>query len=232
MKDPILAEYHTHLTSIFEVAKYNLSEAEEKIINLKNGPSYEMWVAAQKKLLTSQTVLYKGKHIPITEAQAIKADLPIKERRALHIEIINTYKKISFFAEAELNAVITNKRISDDLRGMKSPYESTVIGYQNSLKSVEALVKAVSSRFDDSARFFRLKAKVLGLKKLTLAEIGTKMSKSKKKYSLEEGIDLVYNAFNAVKPYFGELFKSFVEKGQMDFLPKEGKEMVPIAQVA
>lgn len=223
LKDPVLAEYRTHLTSIFEVAKYNLSEAEEKIINLKNGPSYEMWVNAQKKLLTSQTVPYKGKQIPITEAQVIKADLPIKERRALHIEIINAYKKISFFAEAELNAIITNKRISDDLRGMKTPYESTVIGYQNSLKSVEALVSAVSSRFADSARFFKLKAKVLGLKKLTLAEIGTKMSKSKKKYSLEEGVELVYNAFSAVKPYFGELFKSFVEKGQMDFLPKEGK---------
>ncbi|MFM2384067.1 MAG: hypothetical protein RIQ72_639 [Candidatus Parcubacteria bacterium] len=224
LADKNLAEYHTFLKSIFDVAKYNLSEAEEKIVNLKNGPSYEMWVTAQKKLLTSQTVLHKGKQIPITEAQAIKADLPLKERRALHIGIINKYKEISFFAEAEINAVVTNKRIGDDLRSMKTPYEATVVGYQNSIESVEALVKAVSGRFADSARFFKLKAKVLGLPKLTLAEIGTKMSVSKKKYSIEEGVDMVYDALHTVRPYLGKLFKTFIEEGRFDFLPKKGKK--------
>jgi oligoendopeptidase F len=223
LQEPLLAPYRTYLTSIFDVARYNLSEAEEKIINLKSGPAYDMWVKAQSKLLTSQTVAHRGKQIPITQAQAIKADLPIKERRALHLEIIKKYKEISFFAEAEINAVVTNKRINDDLRGMKSPYEATVIQYQNSLESVDALVAVVTRYAKDSNRFFKLKAKVLGLPKLTFAEIGTKMSKSKKKYSIEEGVQYVYNAFKEAKPQFAELFTSFIEQGRFDFLPKAGK---------
>lgn len=87
LKDASLTQYYTFLKEIFENAKYNLSEAEEKLLSIKHAPSHSMWVDAQKKLLTSQMVKHKGKLIPITEASAIKGDLPIKERRALHAEI-------------------------------------------------------------------------------------------------------------------------------------------------
>lgn len=231
LADPSLAEYRTYLFSIFEVAKHNLSEKEEKILNLKYMPAHEMWVSAQQKLLTSQTVQHTvkeggkriKKQIPITEAQAIKADLPIKERRALHLEITKKFREVSFFAEAELNAVVTDKRIGDDLRGFVKPYEATVLGYQNSIKSVESLVAAVTKRMADAHRFWKLKAKVLGLPKLTLAEMGTSMSKSKKKYPLEEGVRMVYEALGAANPKFAEMFADFAATGHIDFHPRKGK---------
>ncbi len=223
LTNPKLAEYRTYLFSIFEVAKHNLSEKEEKILNLKYMPAHEMWVSAQQKLLTSQMVKHKSKLIPITEAQAIKADLPIKERRALHIEITKKFREVSFFAEAELNAVVTDKRISNELRGFEKPYESTVLGYQNSLESVENLVSVVTRRMPDAHRFWKLKAKVLGLPKLTLAEMGTSMSKSKKKYSLEDGVRMVYEALESANPKFAKMFADFAATGHIDFRPRKGK---------
>lgn len=223
LKDASLAQYYTFLKEIFENAKYNLSEAEEKLLSIKHAPSHSMWVDAQKKLLTSQMVKHKGKLIPITEASAIKGDLPIKERRALHAEISKKYREISFLAEAELNAVITNKRTTDELRGFTKPYEATVLSYQNSIASVESLVEAVTKRFPDSQRFFKLKAKVLGLPKLTLAEIGTSMAKSAKKYTLDEGVQIIYDAFSKIKPEFAEMFMNFLKEGRFDIYPKKGK---------
>lgn len=223
LEDATLAFYRTFLNEIFENAKYNLTELEEKLISIKSAPSYSMWVDAQKKLLTRQTVKHKGKLIPITEAQAIKADLPLKERRALHIEIISKYKEISFLAEAELNAIITNKRTTDELRGLTKPYEATVRSYQNSIESVESLVGAVSKRFKDAQKFFKLKSKVLGLPKLTLAEIGTSMAKSAKKYTLDEGVEIIYDAFYKVKPDYADLFMNFLKEGRFDIFPKKGK---------
>ncbi len=227
LADPALAEYKTYLSSIFEIAKHNLSEKEEKILSLKYMPAHEMWVSAQQKLLSSQLVkrVSKGKAImmPITEAQAIKADLPIKERRALHLEIVKKFKEVSFFAEAELNALVTDKRVNDDLRGFAKPYESTVLGYQNSLKSVESLVAAVTRRMSDAHRFWKIKAKVLGLPKLTLAEVGTSMSKSNKKYSLEDGVSMVHGAFESANPKFAAMFADFAASGHIDFHPRKGK---------
>ncbi len=223
LNDKGLTGYKTYLTGIFEVAKYNLSESEEKLLSIKSSPAHSMWVDAQKKLLTSQMVKHKGKMIPIIQASLIRADLPFKERRAIHAEIIKKYKEISFFAEAELNAVVTNKRTTDELRGFKKPYEATVLSYQNSIKSVESLVAAVIKRYPDSQKFFKLKAKVLGLKKLTIAEMGTSMSKSARKYTVLEGVEIVRDAFNKVKPEFGDLFMSFLKNGQFDIHPKKGK---------
>ncbi len=223
LKDPKLATYKTFLASIFEIAKYNLSEAEEKILSLKYTPAHEMWVSAQKKLLTSQMVKHKGKLIPITEAQVIKADLPIKERRALHENIIAKYKEVSFLAEAELNAIITNKRVTDELRGLTKPYEATVLGYQNSVKSVEALVEAVSKYFPDVHKLMKIRAKALGLPRLKTADIRAKISKSKKKYTIEEGISYVNDAFRKIKPEFADLFMKFVREGRLDIYPRSGK---------
>ncbi len=223
LKDKSLAPYKTYLAGIFENAKYNLSEKEEKLLGLKSMPSHHMWVEAQNKLLSSQMVEHKGKMIPISLASEIKADLPLKERRALHVEVYKKFKEISFFAEAELNAIITNKRTTDELRGLKKPYEATVYGYQNSLKSVEALVAAVTKRFPDSQRFFKLKAKVLGLKRLTSAEVGTSMAKLRKKYTLEEGVEIVRDAFQKIKPEFSEMSMQFLKDGQFDVFPKKGK---------
>lgn len=218
-----LESYKTYLISIFEVSKYNLSEKEERLLSIKNAPAHSMWVSAQKKYLTSQKVKHKNKYIPITEAQSIQADLPIIERRALHKEIVSTYKNISFFAEAELNAVITNKNTTDELRGIKTSYEATVIGYQNSITSIESLISSTEHHFKDVHEFFRLKAKVLKLSKLTLAELGTKMSKDTRKFTIGEGVGIIHEAFEEVKPMYAKLLADFASKGQIDFKPKIGK---------
>jgi oligoendopeptidase F len=220
---PELSLYVTYLTSVFDVARYNLSEKEERLLNLSSGPAHSMWVSAQKKYLTKQFVTHKKKLIPITEASSIKADLPLKERRALHTEIVTTYKKISFFAEAELNAIITHKQRVDELRGFKKPYEPTVIEYQNSIESVESLVSAVESHYKVAHEFFKLKAQALGLTHLTLADLGTKISKNKQTFPIGEGVGLVYEALKEVDPYFSDLLARFAEQGQIDFLPRAGK---------
>lgn len=223
LADSTLKTYHEYLKQIFEQAKYNLSESEEKILNLKQQPAHDMWESAQKKFFNSQKITLDGKEMTLTEASLIKPDLPIKKRRALHALLTAKYKEISFFAEAELNAIVQNKITTDELRGYKTPYEATVLGYQNSIKSVEALVETVTKHFKDSNEFFKIKAKVLGLPKLTMAELGTSMSKSRRKYTLEEGVMMVKDAFGAIKPELAETFMNFIKNGQIDFLPKAGK---------
>lgn len=223
LAEKVLLPYKAYLVSIFETARFNLSEKEEKILSIKSTPSYTMWVQAQKKHMTSQMVKHNGKMIPLTEAQAIKSNLPVKERHALHKEISKKWKEISFFAEAELNAVISNKQSTDDLRGLKKSYEATVLGYQNSIASVENLVSVVTKRFDDPKRFYKIKAKALGLKKLTLADVYAPIGKSSKKYTLEEGVQIVREAFGAVKPEFADMFVQFMLDGRFDIYPRKGK---------
>lgn len=56
------------LTKLFENAKHHLTEAEEKIVNLKNTPARTLWVSGSAKLLNKQMVNFEGKEITIAEA--------------------------------------------------------------------------------------------------------------------------------------------------------------------
>lgn len=231
LKDKTLAKYKYLLESSFLHGKFMLSEKEEKILTDKGQVAHDAWEDMGSKNRNSQTVLWKGKQISLSEAMGIKSDLPKKDRRALHKLVMEKYKEISFVAEAELNAVIRNKRIDDEIRGHKTPYEATILGYHNDVSSIENLVNVVTKHNYIAHRFFKLKAKILNNveksddKKITMAELATGIStaKTKKKISFDQGCELVTNAFAKVDTEFSDIFASYLKNGQIDAFPRLGK---------
>jgi oligoendopeptidase F len=231
LKDKTLAKYKYLLESSFLHGKFMLSEKEEKILTDKSQVAHEAWEEMGSKNRNSQKIKFKGKEMSLSEAMGIKADLPKKDRRALHKIVMERYKEISFIAEAELNAVIRNKKIDDEIRGYKTPYEATILGYQNDVKSIENLVNVVTKNNHISHRFFKLKAKILNKieksdeKKITMAELATDIStsKNKKKIKFEEACSMVTKSFAGVDQEFADIFQGYLKNGQIDVYPKLGK---------
>ncbi len=108
-----LSHFHYFLKNIFDQSKYQLSEAEEKILSLKALPSSGLWIDGQEKVLTAQTVLWKGRQIPLAEGHMMIGSLSKKDRDSLFAKMMQVEKDISYFAEAELNAVVIDKKIDD-----------------------------------------------------------------------------------------------------------------------
>jgi oligoendopeptidase F len=126
LKDKTLEKFHYFLKKLFQGAKYKLSEPEEKILNLLSKPAQEMWVSGFSKVLSNQEVKFKGKNIPINQAFGMVPELKTKERRALASIINQKLIEISDFAEAEINAVVSKKKITDELRGYEKAYSSSI----------------------------------------------------------------------------------------------------------
>lgn len=231
LKDKTLSKYKYLLESSFLHGKFMLSEKEEKILTDKAQVAHEAWEDFGSKNRNSQKILFKNKEMSLSEAMGIKADLPKNDRRVLHKIVMNRYKDISFIAEAELNAVIRNKRMDDEIRGHKTPYEATILGYQNDVKSIENLVDVVTKHNYISHRFFKLKAKILNKieksddKNITMAELATSIStaKTKKKIKFEDACSMVTESFADVDQEFADIFQGYLENGQIDVYPKLGK---------
>lgn len=223
LKDARFAPYSYFLEKNFNQAKYKLSEAEEKILALKGEVSHKMWVDAQKKLATSHTVKFKGKDLSLTQAFMMRKELPQKDRYALHDILANKFKEISFMAEAELNAVVNNKKIEDELRGAKAPYELTVVNYENDIETVENLVQTVNNNKKIAHKFFTAKAKIMGLKKVRMPDLNVSLSKIKKKVTFEESLETVYSAFAKADQFFADFLKEMVEQGRIDIYSRKGK---------
>jgi oligoendopeptidase F len=213
LKSKKLQHFRYYLSRVFKTAQYNLTESEEKIMNLKSLPSYSMWVQGQQKLLNIQTVSFKGKDIPLPQAYNMISELPTEERRTLSNDVNTILKNISYFAESELNAVYTNKKINDELYGFKEPYSSTIFHYQNDEKSIINFVETVTRHFTISHKFYKVKARMLGLDSLEYVDRAARVGKLSVRPSFDESLTILRSAFSKVDPAFTDILKFIYYSG-------------------
>lgn len=223
LKAPELAHFRYYLERIFLSAQHDLSEAEEKIINLKSSQSYGRWVNMTEKLISNRTVTWKGKTLPIPEALETIDALPSKDKPKLWDMILDVMKDVGEVAEHEFNAIITDVRTEDELRGYKKPYSATALGYEDDEASIENLVSVVSKDgFKLSQKFYKLKAQLAAVKSIPYANkydtIGSETT-----IPFEQAVEICRDVFYSVKPVYGEIFDHMLLNGQIDAFPKKGK---------
>lgn len=223
LKSKKLAHWKYYLKLVFERARYDLSEPEEKILGLKSIPARELWVAGTEKLLGQTTVRFRNKTLPLPEAASKIADLPLSPRRRLHGLVARELEKLSDVAESEINAIVTDKKINDELRGFEKPYDGTILGYQNNRKNVLALVDAVTRNFPISHKFYTIKAKLLKLPHMEYSDRAAGIGKNVKEIKFGEAVKILRNVFGSLDPQFLSILEGFLQKGQIDVYPKIGK---------
>lgn len=223
LKHPKLQAHQYLLERIFLTAKHTLTEAEEKILNLKAAPARSMWIAATDKIVNKRTITYKKKTIPLNEAIEKVSAIPVKERPVLWNIVRTEIKALAEFAEPELNAVVTDKKINDELRGYTKAYESKVQGNENDLRSVEALVESISDKgFALSRKFYELKAKAHGVTALPYASKYDPIG-HEPVIPFKEAVDICRDVFYGVKNEYGAFFDNMLENGHIDVYPKPGR---------
>ncbi|MES2470624.1 MAG: M3 family metallopeptidase [Patescibacteria group bacterium] len=223
LKSKKLSKYKYFLENIFKRGAYTLSEAEEKIINLMTLPAKEMWTMGQEKAFTSLEIEHKGEHLPIGKALNMINAAPTEERRMLHDAIVAKIKSMAFFAESEINAVYTVKKITDELKGYKRPYSSTLLDYQNDEKTVIGMINTVAENYKISHKFSDIKSKLLGLEKLMYSDRAVNITGKKYDFSFEKTIEIIEESFKDLGSYYNETLQRMLRDGQIDVYPAKGK---------
>lgn len=219
----VLKPYTYWLKQLFDNAKYDLTEPEEKILSLKSDVSHGRWIQGTENILNKKTVDFGGHALPLPEAEGKIATLPTKERRELYKRVRATYESVSDVAESEINAVYTDKKIEDELRGFKAPYEATIRGYQNDIDSILALVDAVTKRSDIAHRFYEVKRKLLKEKQLTYADRAAHVGEIKTRVPFGKAVEVVRDTFGSLDLKYADIFDRLLANGQVDVWPKKGK---------
>lgn len=223
LSDSSLKKYHYLLFKIFEEAKHNLSEAEEKILSLRANTSRGMWSEAVSKICTNRMITFKKKTMGVMEALDSIDQYTFNERIKLWDMIMTEMKDIGDIAEHELTAVINHDKVSNELRGYKHSYTSSIQGFENDEKAVMALVEAVSTKgFELSKRFYRIKAKLHGLKILPYANRMAHVGELPRP-TFEQSVEVCRDVFYGLDTRYGKNFDHMLENGHLDVFPKKGK---------
>ncbi len=223
MESKKLTHFHYWLTILFQKSKYMLAEGEEKILSQKSLTSYTLWTQGMQKMLGKLTINYKGKILPLPQAQNLLASATTKDRTLLQKKITEALKSVSDFAESEINAVVTDKKITDELRGYTHSYSATILGYQNNENAIINFAKTVTDHFPIAHAFHTIKAQMLKLKTLTYADRGASVGGSNKKYSFTDAYEILFKSFTKTDPEFGKILQDMAESGRIDVYPRKGK---------
>lgn len=220
---PELGKHHYALKRLFMLGKHQLSEQEERVLLLTNAPRTSLWISGVDKLLNKQIITVGKESLPINEALSkVPYFNTAKKRRLWWRATTDVLKSISDFPESEINALFTNKKVSDELRGHKKPYDATILSYENSPKSVMSLVHTVTDSFSVAHDFYKLKSEMLG-EDLTYVDRSAPIGKSNKEISFTQAVDIVRGAFTSAHPRYAHILDEFLCKGHIDVYPKQGK---------
>lgn len=161
-------------------------------------------------------------------------DKTFNELRALAYSSDRNVRKDAYYREKEalkeneiafsyaLNGVKGIVSTLDDKRGWDSSLDHSLFSSRFSRKGLDSLICAIEERVDIFHRYLKVKARLLGLEKLSYYDIFAPVGKSRR-YEFCEAVDIVYSAFSSFSPAMGAFFKKAVDLHWIDAEPRKGK---------
>jgi oligoendopeptidase F len=223
-----LRGYRHFLERIFAESRYLLTEAEERILNMKTPTSYSNWVRMTSGLLSGEqrTVMREDGSRGVATLAEITSLMNSRHRKVrdaaakVFNDILMRHVDV---AEAEINSVLANKKTDDELRKVPRPDLTRHISDDIDSEVVDALIKSVSRRFDIPSRYYRLKARLLGVKRLKYHERNVVYGAIDRKYHWRAADGLVSRVLHNLDREFGEIHETFRQNGLIDVYPRKGK---------
>lgn len=225
---PELAGYHHFLERLFVTARHQLSEAEERILDLKADTSYDKWVKLTSKAVSAQqriVTLPDGTQAPQTLESLLTliSDPQPAVRHEAAAALNDIFAEMRDYGESELNAILADKKVNDELRGFTRPDASRHLSDDIDSEIVDALLGAVTARNGLAHRFYRLKADLFGLPQLRYHERNLEYGRLDQEYTWDEAVRLVDGVYSELNPKFGEIFRRFLQHHQIDVFPRSHK---------
>lgn len=223
-----LRPFHQYLRRLWEMSAHQLSEAEEKILNLTANTSYSRWVDLLSERLDQEVRVVEvggGETQEKTFNDLFgliqHTDEVVRESAATAInEVLEHYAPI---AEAEINAVFAYKQVEDELRHFTRPDASRHMSDDIESAVVDGMIQSVSSYNHIPQRYYALKAALMHKSQLRYHERGVPFGTLQSTFSYDESVSLVSDVLSGLDTEFGEIFQRFIAEGRVDVFPRVGK---------
>jgi oligoendopeptidase F len=121
------------------------------------------------------------------------------------------------------NTLLGDKATKDRLRNYPHWLASRNLANEASDESVEALIEAVVGRYDLARRWYRLKARLLGLDRLAYWDRMAPVAEAEEHIPYDEARGIVLDCYSSFSAELGEAAGAFFADGYIDAPPRPGK---------
>ena len=207
---------------------YTLSEPEEKVINLKDVNGHQALVALYETITSrySYALEIDGELKQLTEEELFvhvrspKAEL----RKAAYQELHRVYQQ-----DAPILGQIYQSIARDwgseqiDLRGFSSPLAVRNLANNVPDEVVDTLLEVCRENVSIFHRFFKLKAKWIGMERLGRYDLYAPVVETDRTYEFQESVDIVLDSFSRFDPKLAKLARRVFDENHIDGELRKGK---------
>jgi oligoendopeptidase F len=223
IEDGELEKWRHWLRSLRKFRPYLLSEPEEKIFTEKSVSGVSAWGRLYEELLGALRVQLDGDEIALEEAMSklYSSDRDLRGRAAEAVgEALSPGLRTRTYV---FNTIVLDKSIDDRLRGYETWISSRNLRNETSDEAVQALVDATVARYDVPQRYYSLKAKLLGLDRLSFYDRFAPIADDQTKVSWDEARDTVLGAYSDFSSETGDIIERFFNESWIDAPVRENK---------
>ena len=218
-----LDRYRHHLESVRRYRPHLLSESEEKIVTEKSISSQAAWARLFGELVAALRVDLDGEERTLDVALS-RLQLADREIRRTAAEAVSGALEPGLRTRGFIyNTLVYDKSVEDRLRHYPHWLASRNLSNEASDESVMALIRAVRARFDIPQRWYRLKAKLIGVDRLADYDRSAPVLREDVTYSFAEARDLVLDTYQSFSPIAGEVTRRFFDERWIDGPPRPHK---------
>ncbi len=220
-----LSHYRHFLKALRRYRPYLLSEPEERILTEKSVSGPAAWARLFGELVAALRVPLEGAERPVEEALSLLQRPDRNVRRGAADAIIEGLAPGLRTRTFIFNALLVDKAIEDRLRGYEHWLAARNLANETPDEAVQALIDAVLARYDIPQRYYRLKAKLLGLDRLAHYDRLAPVSSAGTSTRWGEAVALVSEAYTSFSPEAGRVVSDFFERRWIDAPVRPDKQL-------
>ncbi len=220
---PELERWAHWLRSVRKYRPYLLSEPEERIVTEKSVSGVSSWSRLYEELIGALRVSLDGDEISLETAMAKLYDSDRDVRRGAAEAVTAALEPGLRTRTFAFNAILQDKAIDDRLRGYPTWVSSRNLSNETTDEAVQALIDAAVSRYDVPQRYYRLKARLLGLGQLAHYDRFAPVAHDGSKTDWTAARELVVGAYADFSVEAGDAVERFFAEGWIDAPVRDDK---------
>ena len=213
-----------HLENARRYREHLLSEPEERVLSEKSVSGASAWARLFGELLSSLEIAIGDEVVGLEEAlsRLTSPDRPVRRAAA---DGVTAGLEPGLRTRAFIfNTLLLDKAVDDRLRHYDHWLASRNLSNEASDESVEALVSSVRGRYDLPQRWYRLKARLLGLDRLADYDRSASVVGEDERVEWDDARRIVLDSYASFSPELASVAGEFFERRWIDAPPRPGKQ--------
>ena len=212
-----------YLESARRYIPHLLTEPEERILAEKDVTGSSAWSRLFDELTSAIVVALPDGDTSLEQALSRLAS-PDREERRTAADAVTAALEPGLRTRAYVfNTLVGDKSTDDRLRSYGSWIASRNLSNEASDDSVQALVDAVVARCDIPQRWYRLKARLLGVDRLADYDRMASVAEVDEEFTWSDATGIVLDAYGSFSTELADVVRTFIDESWIDAPVRPGK---------